>query len=75
MEKNKKKIICNQCGKEIKTATEFQKDFLEIKKQWGYFSNGKDGQLHEITLCEDCYDEWIQGFFVPPVKTEITEFV
>ena len=47
MEENKK--ICHCCGHEIK-----QEDYLYIEKDWGYFSNGKDGQKHSFILCESC---------------------
>ena len=59
-------IRCNQCGKLIKT------DYLKITKEWGYFS-GKDLEIHEINLCEECYDAWIQGFQIPVTKRENTE--
>lgn len=73
MSQKEKKIICNQCGKEIDSKD--QSDFLEIKKSWGYFSKEKDGQLHHIILCEDCYEKWILGFSIPPEVTEITEYL
>ena len=47
----KTEIICHCCGKIIGQA-----DYLHIEKEWGYFSGGKDGEKHEINLCEACYD-------------------
>ncbi len=75
MNRNNKKIICNQCGKEIGRDGECHSDFLEITKNWGYFSNGKDGCTHRIFLCEDCYDKWILGFSIPPLQEEYTEYM
>lgn len=68
MEKNKK--ICHCCGHEIK-----QEDYLYIEKDWGYFSNEKDGQKHRFILCESCYDEWIKKFKYAPEISDITELV
>lgn len=75
MSQKEKKIICNQCGKEIKAVGEITSDFLEIKKTWGYFSDGKDGQIHRIHLCERCYDAWIAGFTRSVDIEEVTEFM
>lgn len=70
-----KKIVCNACGKEYRTQGEvIKKDFLCIQKDWGYFSS-KDGQHHQIILCENCYDEWIRTFAVPPVVTDTKELI
>ncbi|HIU03839.1 MAG TPA: hypothetical protein IAB63_11375 [Candidatus Onthocola gallistercoris] len=66
----KTEIICHCCGKIIGQA-----DYLHIEKEWGYFSGGKDGEKHEINLCEACYDRWIRTFKYPPSVTEKTELL
>lgn len=68
MEKNVK--ICHCCGKKIEGA-----DYLHIEKVWGYFSKDKDGQKHQIDLCEECYDNWVQGFKYKPDVMEMTELL
>ncbi len=56
------RIICNKCGQEIPVKKGIpQEDFLEVEKQWGYFSR-KDGQTDRFDLCEKCYDEFVKGF-------------
>jgi hypothetical protein len=66
---------CNMCGKEIKEeAGILKEDCLAVTKQWGYFSR-KDGEIHKICLCEDCYDRWIQSFQIPPEVEEKTEYL
>ena len=56
----KNTIYCNICGRSwTKVNDIIKKDFLMIRKDWGYFSN-KDGIRHEIIICEECYDEWIK---------------
>lgn len=59
------RIICNKCGKEICVNDGCPKeDVLTVEKRWGYFS-GKDNEIHEFDLCEECYDEFIQTFAIP----------
>ena len=49
-------------------------DYLRIEKNWGYFSN-KDGICQKINICEECYDEMIKGFQIPPNVEENTELL
>ena len=65
-----KRMVCNVCGNEIKEKS----DFVEIKKEWGYFSE-KDTQIHEFRICERCYDRIVKQFEVPPKVTEKTEIL
>ncbi len=45
------------CG--VSTKTEFGDfEFAELSAWWGY-STAKDGEYHEICLCEPCYDQVI----------------
>ncbi len=68
-------VQCNVCGKEVKKENGFMKeDFLEVTKEWGYFSN-KDIELHSFQICEDCYDKWIATFAIPIKKKKVTEVV
>lgn len=63
--KTLEKIICNKCGKEIIVKNGMSEiDTFSVEKRWGYFSN-KDNEVHEIDLCEQCYDEWISEFLIP----------
>lgn len=63
-------IICNKCGKEIRVDDGYPKeDVLSVEKRWGYFS-GKDNEIHEFDLCEECYDEMIQAFAIPVTSEE-----
>lgn len=55
------KVYCNQCGQAIEKRRE---DYLEVNKEWGYFSN-KDLEIHNFCLCEKCYDEIVKGFKLP----------
>lgn len=65
----KQTYICNGCGKKINTD---RQDFLRIEKEWGYFSK-KDMELHEICLCEECYDKLLSVLEIPAKVTEVTE--
>lgn len=70
-----KMIYCNKCGRVIclKEAVE-KADYVKIQKKWGYFS-GKDGVCQEINICEDCYDEMVKSFRIPPREEENTELL
>lgn len=63
-------MICNVCGNKLTEKT----DFVEIKKEWGYFSN-KDTEIHELKICERCYDRIVKQFEVPPKVTEKNEIL
>lgn len=56
-------VYCNRCGQAINKDFDYT-DSLEVKKEWGYFSN-KDLQIHSFVLCEHCYDELIKEFKIP----------
>ena len=63
--KEHQKIRCNQCGRALHMEHGILKeDALLIKKEWGYFSE-KDLEVHELVLCEECYDTWRQHFTIP----------
>lgn len=67
MKIKREKIFCNMCGKEIKHDIKngnITQGIAEISVEWGYFSN-KDGEIHKIILCEECYDKWIKNFKKP----------
>lgn len=65
---------CNMCGKKIKESGLDREDTLVIEKKWGYFSK-KDGEIHKIRLCEECYDRWITSLKIPPERKENTELL
>ena len=61
-----KKIICNKCGREITAVNGLlSEDVLSVEKRWGYFSR-KDNRVDRFDLCEDCYDEMVAAFLLPP---------
>lgn len=60
-----KKIICNQCGKEIAVSNGCEEEgVFHAEYSWGYFSR-KDGEKHRFDLCEDCYDAFVHTFQIP----------
>lgn len=66
------KLICNFCGQVVKADNQTAKqDYVHIKKEWGYFSR-KDGQTHQLVICEACYDKLITQVALP-VKIEDTK--
>lgn len=68
-------VSCNQCGKMLRVEGGVLKEgAFSTEVSFGYFSK-KDGQKHEIDLCEDCYDKWIKEFKIPVRVWEQTEFL
>lgn len=67
------RYVCNSCGKELREENGIlQEDALIINKEWGYFSH-KDLELHNLVLCEECYDQWVSRLQIPVTKTIKTE--
>lgn len=74
-EKKLIQVVCNQCGRALKTENERLKEFcFEADALFGYFSR-KDGARHHFDLCEDCYDKLTAGFAVPVEETEEMELL
>lgn len=70
-----KDLLCNVCGRKLVVTDEIlMEDALVITKKWGYFS-GKDGETHELCICEKCYDKIIEDFKVPVTKTDTAEYM
>lgn len=70
-----RECVCNCCGKvlEMKDGI-LQEDALIVRKEWGYFSR-KDLEVHQLVLCEDCYDEWAGKLLIPPAVSEKSEIL
>ena len=76
MSRKNQNIYCNCCGRIICQEKEKTKtSFLTIEKEWGYFSDKKDGSVHRMDLCEPCYDAFVKSFVIPPDQKQMTEFV
>ena len=69
----RKELFCNACGKKIQMENDIlREDVFEGKKEWGYFSK-KDVTLHSFILCEECYDQLVSSFVIPPEITDVLE--
>ncbi len=70
-----KDLFCNACGRQLVTDNDILKeDALFITKEWGYFSN-KDGEVHELCICEECYDKMIKKLAIPVRRTDTVEYI
>jgi hypothetical protein len=50
---------------------DIEKEFegMELKATWGYYSKGKDGEIWQACVCEDCVDKHLKnliGFSIKP---------
>lgn len=74
-EKILKKVVCNQCGRELKLENGIvQEGVFQGETRFGYFS-GKDGERHSFDLCEECYDRLTGRFLVPVTMEEELELL
>jgi ribosomal-protein-alanine N-acetyltransferase len=60
------KTVCNCCGKEI-----VDEEYIHINQSFGYWSN-HDGEIHNMDICQECYEKFISTFKIP---VEITEYM
>lgn len=68
-------VICNMCGKELKTkAGIVEEGVVKVTADWGYFSR-KDEEIHTFDLCEDCYDMLSKNFKIPVDIVRKTEML
>lgn len=76
MSRKNQMIYCNRCGTVICALSEKSyTSFLTIEKEWGYFSDKKDGRIQSMDICERCYEKIIHTFVIPPDEKQVTEFV
>lgn len=66
------KIYCNCCGRIICERGHLKEDYLQVRKEWGYFSF-KDLTGHAFNMCEACYDKMISNFKIPVEEFPIDE--
>ena len=60
-------VRCNSCGRDVeKEDPGYFEDHVSLTKTWGYHSPF-DGENHDIALCVDCYQDWVQEFEIPPL--------
>lgn len=58
-------VICNCCGRKLVVIDGIAREgFLGIDHVWDYFSE-KDGEVHYLDICEECYDALTGGFKIP----------
>lgn len=68
-------VLCNSCGKKLAVKDGIVREGrLSIDYAWDYFSE-KDGEVHHIDLCEDCYDEMVLQFRIPLEVEEQVELL
>ena len=68
-------VICNKCKKELKVAGGIlMEGCFRGNIRFGYFSN-RDGNEHSFDLCEECYEEMIDGFAIPVEEEELNELL
>ncbi len=68
-------VICNACGKKLAVKNGIALEgVLAIDHTWDYFSE-KDGEVHHLDLCEECYDYMVSTLKIPADVKEATELL
>lgn len=68
-------MVCNKCGRRMNVRNGILKEgCFQADVVFGYFSR-RDGMRHRFELCEDCYDEMIDGFAIPVEETRQQELL
>ena len=68
-------VICNACGRKLAVKNGIALEgVLGIRHEWDYFSE-KDGEIHRLDLCEECYDELVSSLKIPVDVEEATELL
>ena len=68
-------VICNGCGKKLVVKNGITREgVLAIDHAWDYFSE-KDGEVHHLDLCEECYDNFVSTLKIPVDIEESTELI
>lgn len=59
-----KTVVCNSCGKKIVVEGGIVREgMIAVDHTWDFFSE-KDGEVHRMDLCENCYDDIISQFII-----------
>ena len=68
-------VRCNRCGKSLALYQGLPvEDFVSVEKVWGYGS-GQDGVRIQFDLCENCVQEIVAGFVLPPETEDVSELI
>jgi hypothetical protein len=59
--------ICNKCGRSCKKGDEYE-GLINTTVYFGYYSNNRDGEKYNFSLCEDCTVELMNSFSIAAEK-------
>lgn len=69
------RVICNGCGKKLVVEDGIVREgVISIDHVWDFFSE-KDGEVHHLDLCENCYDNFVRELKLPVEVEEQTELL
>lgn len=68
-------MFCDCCNRKINVENGIIKEgVFSIDYSWGYFSK-KDGEIHSIDLCEECYDRIMKENNINIFRKENNELI
>ena len=68
-------VVCNCCAKKLVVKEGIVREgVLSIDHAWSFFSE-KDGEIHHLDLCEECYDDFAAQMKIPAAVEEQVELL
>lgn len=68
-------MFCDCCKRKIQVENGIVKEgVFSVDYCWGYFSK-KDGQIHSVDICEECYDRIVKENHLSVLRKENTELI
>ena len=60
--------------KKLKNKSIIDEEYINIEKQWGYFSD-RDGTIQRGKICEECFERIAKTFKIPLEEELLTELL
>ena len=68
-------VICNCCGKKLVVKDgSVREGMVSWNPVWDFFSE-RDGEVHHMDICEECYNNWIAQFCISVDIEETIELI
>jgi len=74
-------VLCDVCGTSTKRSIDRyasklssgtdQCEYAELKADWGYCSEGRDGECYKIHFCQACYEKMLKSMKIDEKKIRV----
>jgi len=67
-------VVCDVCGCSTKIDEKAGVcEYAELRADWGYYSDGLDGESHRIHFCQKCYEKMLKLLKIAVVNIRISD--